>query len=72
LPPFGGARFPLYLGHKFVTDPMTWLLQHDTDVLVWQDFDTEAEAREWADDNILRDDRRNWTLIDPEGGDWMV
>ena len=51
---------------------MTWLLQHDTDVLVWQDFDTEAEAREWADDNILRDDRRNWTLIDPEGGDWMV
>ena len=51
---------------------MTWLLQHDDDILVWQEFDSDDAAREWADYNILRDVRRNWTLIDPEGGDWMV
>ena len=57
---------------KTIYITMTWLLQHDDDILVWQEFDSEDAAREWADYNILRDDRRNWTLIDPEGGDWMV
>ena len=50
---------------------MTWLLQN-VSILDWHEFDSEGEAREWADDNILREDRDNWTLIDPEGGDWVV
>jgi hypothetical protein len=50
---------------------MTWLLQNIA-ILDWHEFDSEDEAREWVDDNILREDRDNWTLIDPEGGDWVV
>ena len=51
---------------------MTWLLKHDDNFSVYQTFDCEDEARECADDNIARNDRINWTLIDSEGGDWVV
>ena len=51
---------------------MTWLLKHDDNLSACQTFNCEDEAREWADDNIARNDRINWTLIDSEGGDWVV
>ena len=51
---------------------MTYLLKHDNNLSACQTFDSEDDAREWADDNIARNDRMNWTLIDSEGGDWVV
>lgn len=51
---------------------MTFILQHDDDILNFHEFNTESEARDWAKDNILDCDIQDWTLFDPEGRDWCV
>ena len=51
---------------------MTYLLKNDDDILNWHEFDSEQEARDWAEDNLGRSDLANWTLMDPEGGTWCL
>ena len=51
---------------------MTYILQHDDDILRWEEFESEESARQWAEDHILRSEIRDWTLMDPEGGTWSL
>lgn len=51
---------------------MTYLLQNDDDILNFHEFDSEQEARDWAQQNIIQEDICNWTLFDPEGADWYL
>ena len=46
---------------------MTYLLQNDEDILNFHEFDSEQEARDFAQENIIQEDLIKWTLFDPEG-----
>lgn len=51
---------------------MTYLLQNDNDILDFYEFDTEQDARDFAQENIIQEDISNWTLFDSEGADWCL
>jgi len=51
---------------------MTFILQNDDDILNFHEFETEQDARDFAQENIIQEDLVNWTLFDPEGADWCL
>jgi len=51
---------------------MTYILQSDFDKTLQRYFNSEEEVFDWVDENLGRKDCCNWTMIDPEGGEWEV